>query len=331
MNDSDKKEILLAISVPPFWHCGRTVRSQSIHMLIALTPAVLLALLHWGLPAARVMALSMLVSMATEAACQKLMEQKISLEDGTAAITGLLLAFLLPATAPWWLVIIAAICAMGIGRMAFGGLGSAPVNATLVGWAMVFVSFPVALDPSASLLTSEFIDPLVKLKNFGAASLSDVSMFDLLAGRQLGGLGATQSAALLLGGLYISARGIVQWQVPAAFLMGTFLTATCFWLADSTLYASPVFHLFTGSTILAAFFLATEASCSPHRPLPMLIYGFIGGALVILIRIFGVYADGAPFAVMLINLLAPMCAVIPSYPFGTKRRGILSYLGRGKA
>lgn len=331
MNDVDKKEPLLAISVPPFWHCGRTVRSCSIQMFIALAPAVLLALYHWGLPAARVMALAMIVSMATEAFCQKLMGVKISLEDGTAAITGLLLAFLLPATAPWWLVVIAAICAMGVGRMAFGGLGAAPVNATLVGWAMVFVSFPVALDPSASLLTSSFVDPLVKLKAFGASSLGDISVLDLMLGKQLGGLGATQSLALFIGGVFICARGLVQWQVPVSFLMGTLCTSACFWLVDSSLYASPVFHLFTGSTILAAFFLATEASCSPHRPLPMLIYGFIGGSLVILIRIFGIYADGAPFAVMLINLLAPMCAVIPSYPFGTKRRGLLSRIGGSRA
>uniref|UniRef100_UPI0025CD368C RnfABCDGE type electron transport complex subunit D n=1 Tax=uncultured Mailhella sp. TaxID=1981031 RepID=UPI0025CD368C len=135
---NSNNDILLAISTPPFWHCGRTIRKNSIHTLLALTPAVILSLIQWGMPAARVMALAVVTAIVTEAVCQILMKQKLSQDNGTAAITGLLLAFLLPASAPWWLVIIASVCAMGIGRMAFGGYGANQVNATLVGWALVF-------------------------------------------------------------------------------------------------------------------------------------------------------------------------------------------------
>ena len=320
MSKSSNSDILLAISTPPFWHCGRTIHKQSFHTLLALTPAVILSLIQWGIPAARVMALAVLTALITEAICQILMKQKLSQDNGTAAITGLLLAFLLPASAPWWLVILASACAMGIGRMAFGGYGANQVNATLVGWALVFVSFPFQMDATASLLQTSLIDPLLRAKYFGAAAVADISLFDLLLGRQLGGLGSAQTGALFLGGMYLALRGVIRWEISMAFLLGVFVAASTLHVMDSALYAGPLFHIFSGSTVLAAFFLATEDSCCPHRRLPMLLYGLTGGILVILIRTFGVYTDGAPFAVMLINLLAPMFALIRSHPFGTRPR-----------
>lgn len=320
MSNSSNNDILLAISTPPFWHCGRTIRKNSLHTLIALAPAVLLSLLQWGIPAARVMALAVVTAMATEAVCQILMKQKLSQDNGTAAITGFLLAFLLPASAPWWLVVIGSAGAIGIGRMAFGGYGANQVSAALVGWALIFVSFPLYMDPTTSVLQTALVDPLLKAKYFGAAAVADISVFDLLIGRQLGGLGASQTGALFIGGMYLAFRGVIRWEIPFSFLVGVFLAATAFHMADSTLHAGPFLHIFSGSTILAAFFLATEDSCSPHRRLPMLLYGLTGGILVILIRTFGIYTDGAPFAVMLINLLAPMFALIRSHPFGTGPR-----------
>lgn len=319
MNNSNS-DILLAISTPPFWHCGRTIRKNSIHTLAALAPAAVLSLIQWGMPAARVMALSVVTALVTEAVCQILMKQKLSQDNGTAAITGLLLAFLLPVSAPWWLVIIAAACAMGIGRMAFGGYGANQVNATLVGWALVFISFPLYMDPTASVLHTSLIDPLFKAKYFGGAAVADFPLSDLLLGRQLGGLGAVQTGALFLGGMYVALRGVIRWEIPFSFLLGVFLSASVLHLTDPAQNAGPLFHIFSGSTVLAAFFLATEDSCCPHRRLPMLLYGLTGGILVLLIRTFGIYTDGAPFAVMLINLLAPMFALIRSYPFGTGPR-----------
>ncbi len=317
---NSNNDILLAISTPPFWHCGRTIRKNSLHTLLALAPTAVLSLLQWGMPAARVMALAVVASLVTEAVCQILMKQKLSQDNGTAAITGLLLAFLLPASAPWWLVVIAAVCAMGIGRMAFGGYGANQVNATLVGWALVFVSFPLYMDPTASILQTSLVDPLLKAKYFGGAAVADFPLTDLLLGRQLGGLGAAQSGALFLGGMYLALRGVIRWEIPCSFLIGVFVSASALHLTDSSLHAGPLFHLFSGSTMLAAFFLATEDSCCPHRRLPMLLYGLTGGILVLLIRTFGIYTDGAPFAVMLINLLAPMFALIRSHPFGTGPR-----------
>lgn len=316
---SKNNDILLAISVPPFWHCGRTIRGNSLHTLAALVPALFMSILLWGIPALRVAALSVFTAMTVEFLCQKAMGQRCTQDNGTAAVTGLLFAFLLPASAPWWIVVIGTACAIGLGRMAFGGYGANPVNAVLVGWALVFVSFPAQMDAASTVLVTEYIDPLLKLKYFGAASVADISYFDLLLGFQLGGLGATQAGLLFLGGLYLILKGVIRWEIPLTFLLGTVFTAFCFRMADPALYADPLFHVCTGSTILAAFFLATEDSCSPHRRLPMLLYGLTGGALVVIIRVFGMYTDGAPFAVMLINLLAPMFGLIKTRPFGYRK------------
>ena len=319
MSKSANKDIMVAISVPPFWHCGRTIRGNSIYTLIALAPAMLAAFAMWGLPAIRVVALSVFTAMACEFLCQKAMGQKPSQHDGTAAVLGVLFAFLLPAAAPWWLVVIGVGCAMCLGRMAFGGYGTNPVSAVLVGWALVFVSFPTYMDATSTILMTDLFDPLLRLKQFGASGVADISYADLLLGLQLGGLGAAHAGLLFLGGLFIIFRGVIRWEVPLAFLLGVVVTAACFQIADPSRYAGPLFHLFSGTTMLAAFFLATEDSCSPHRRLPMCLYGLTGGALVVIIRIFGMYTDGAPFAVMLINLLAPMFGLVVTRPFGWKK------------
>ncbi len=310
--------ILLAVSAPPFWHCGRTVRTNRYNMLFALVPAVLMALWHWGLPAARVMALAVLTGVLVEAGCQYIMRRDICIDDFSAATSCLLFSFLLPAAAPWWLVIIGSLLCITLGKTAFGGLGANPVNTSLVGWAMLYVSWPIFMDPNAMQLNTAFIDPLVQLKYFGAASIADISLIDLALGKQIGGLGAAQGLALFLGGSYMAVRGIVRWEIAASFFLGVIISSAIFHTIDPTAYASPLFHLLTGSTILGGFFLATEPASSPDRSIPMTIYGLLGGTMVIIIRVYGVYPDGVPFAILLINLLTPLLDSIRPRPFGGK-------------
>ena len=149
MSQTNQQPVLLAVSAPPFWHCGRTVKKASYAMLLALAPAAFMAVWHWGIPAARVMALAMVTGIATEALCQKIMGQDISVDDFSGAVSCLLFAFLLPANAPWWLVMLGAALAIGLGKMAFGGLGANAVNTALVGWAMLYVSWPCLLYTSS--------------------------------------------------------------------------------------------------------------------------------------------------------------------------------------
>ena len=310
--------VLLAMSAPPYWHCGRTIRQTSFYMLAGLAPAVIMAVWNWGLPAARVMALCVATAVLTEALCQKAMGRELSVDDFTAVNSGLLLAFLLPAAAPWWLVMLGAFIAMTLGKMAFGGLGANPVNTPLVGWAVLFVSFPLFMDPNAMQLATDYMDPLIRLKYFGAAAADAIPFTDLLLGGQINGLGAGQVGALFLGGSFLAARGIIRWQISLGFFLGVAGPAALYYMLDPALNASPFFHLCTGSVMLGGFFPATESANAPARPLPMFIYGLLGGALTIVIRKYGVYVDGTPFAILLVNLLTPFLDLIRPKPFGAR-------------
>lgn len=315
---SGTTSVLLAMSAPPYWHCGRTIRQTSLYMLVGLAPAVIMAVWNWGLPALRVMALCVATAVAVEALCQRAMGRDCSVDDYTAVVTGLLLAFLLPAAAPWWLVILAATVAITLGKMAFGGLGTNPVNTPLVGWAVLFVSFPLFMDPNAMQLATDFTDPLTRLKYFGAEAVADIPLMDLLLGQQIGGLGASQAGALLLGGSFLALRGVVRWQIALGFFLGVMAPAALCFMLDPTLNASPFFHLCTGSVILGGFFLITETANAPARPLPMFLYGLIGGGLTFIIRKYGIYVDGVPFAVLLVNMLTPFLDMIRPKPFGVR-------------
>ncbi len=318
MANTTPDSALLAVSAPPFWHCGRTIHTQNYNTLLALSPAMAMAIWHWGLPAARVMALAMLTGIVVEALCQKIMERDIAVDNFSAVLTSLLFSFLMPASAPWWLVVVGVTLCITLGKMAFGGLGANPVNSSLVGWALLYVSWPVQMDPNAMQLNTLFVDPLVQLKYFGVAVASQTPWLDLALGKQIGALGAAQTLALFVGGSYLAVRGMIRWEIAASFFVGVGATAAIFHSVDAQLYASPLFHLLTGSTILGGFFLATEPASSPDRQIPMMLYGVLGGVLVIIIRVYGEHTDGVPFAILLINLLTPLLDGIRPKPFGGK-------------
>jgi electron transport complex protein RnfD len=143
-------------------------------------------------------------------------------------------------------------------------------------------------------------------KAFGAGAVADIPLSDLLIGRQIGGAGSTSALALLIGGIYLVARGYVRWEIPLAFIAGLFISATMFHAAHPEAYAGPLFHLFTGFSMIGAFFLATDDSASPVNTLPMLIYGAVGGIMTMLIRNIGAYPEGIIFAILLINLMNPL-------------------------
>lgn len=318
MSASLKPAVSLALSTPAFWHNGRTTATTMQTLLLGLAPAAILAVLHWGGDAIRVMALSMAACVFFEAVCQRIMDRKVTIDDYSAVFEGLLLAFLLPASSPWWFIIIGAAITILLAKMAFGGLGATPLCAPLVGWAALSISWPLHVDPNAALLSTMYVDPLVRLKYFGVAEAMNTGYGSMLLGAQVGALGAGQAGALLLGGVLVIVRGVRRWQVPVAFLAGVIITAGIFHMVNPQQYAAPMFHVLAGSTLLCAFFIAPDPACSPHRSTSMLIYGFFAGAMVVLIRIFGIYTDGAPFAVLLANLLTPQLESVQPKPFGAR-------------
>ena len=300
----------LIVSHAPFYHSGRRVTERSYHTMLAALPALLLGFYHYGMPAFGVVCLSVSTAILWELIINLVTKRTISIGDGNAALIGLLFAMLLPATMPWWAVIIGTFIAVVVGKQIFGGIGSNAFNPVALAMAIMMVSYKDLFDFDAALLNYDLefatLYPLVAAKYFGATSADAFSLTDLLMGRQLGGIGSTFGLGLLLGGIYLMLRGFIRWEISLTFLAGVYLAAFVFNLFDPARFAPPAFHLLTGYTLIGAFFLATEDSSSPVNFIPMLIYGAAGGIMVVLIRNIGAYVDGVVLAILVINLLSPL-------------------------
>lgn len=307
---------ILTVAVPPHIHCGRTIQRYTLETLLALLPAVIMAVAIFGFDALRVMALSCSVAVITEAVCNKMMNRELSIDDYSAIVTGLFFSFLLPASSPWWLVTIGSAASIGLGKMIFGGLGGNPLSAPLVGWALCRISWGNSMDTNATMLMSDLPAPLQQLKYFGQESIDSIDTVSLLMGNQLGGLGEVHVAALILGGAFLLIRRHIRWEIPAGFIGGLLITALIYRLIDPTTYAPPLFHLLAGGAIFGAFFLATDESSSPVGRIPSIVFGLMAGSMVIVIRVYGIYPDGVPFAILLANLFTPLLDRIRPKPFG---------------
>ena len=298
------------VSHAPFWHNGSNITERSYHIMLAALPAVFMGIFQYGAPAIAVVALSVSSAIGWELAINKVTKQPITIGDGNAALIGLLFAMLLPATMPWWAVLTGTFIAVVIGKHIFGGIGGNLFNPVVLAVAILAISWKHLFDFDAALLNYDpgfmMAAPLVKLKAFGVHAVKDYSYVDLLFGRQAGGIGSTFGLGLIAGGVYLILRGFIRWEISLSFLAGVFVTASVFYVVDPARFAGPFFHLFTGYTLIGAFFLATEDSSSPVNFIPMLIYGAGGGIVTVLIRNIGVYADGVLYAILVINLINPL-------------------------
>ncbi len=304
------KQKKFIVSHAPFWHLGSNVAERNFHTILAALPAVVIGLSYFGGHALGVICLAISSAMIWELLFNIVSKRPITVADGHAALIGLLFGLLLPATAPWWLVITGTLLAIVIGKQIFGGIGAYPFNPAVLAYAILTISWPIYLNFDAQLVNLNFdfnaYDPLVAAKAFGPQVANDFSLFDLLAGRQVGGIGSTSALALIIGGVYLIARGFVRWEIPLAFIVGILVTAGLFHMIDPILYAGPTFHLLTGYSMIGAFFLATDDSSSPVNQIPMLIYGAVGGIMTMLIRNIGAYPEGVIYAVLVINMIHPL-------------------------
>jgi len=301
----------LIVSHAPFWHDGSGIPERSYHTIIAALPAAIAGIAYYGAPALGVISLAMSTAILWELLFNYISKRPITVGNGNAALIGLLIAMVLPASVPWWIVVIGTFLAIVIGMQIFGGIGANPFNPVALAVAILMVSYQTHMDFDAGLVNFSLnfpstTDPLAALKAFGPGAVANVNPIDLLMGRQVGGLGSTCGIALVIGGIYLILRGIIRWEISIAFIIGVFVSAMLFNMADPTKYASPIFHLLTGYTLIGAFFLATESSSSPVNFVPMLIYGAMGGVMTVLIRNIGAYVDGVIFAILLINLINPL-------------------------
>ncbi|MCG8615199.1 MAG: RnfABCDGE type electron transport complex subunit D [Desulfobacterales bacterium] len=300
----------LIVSHAPFWHDGDSLFQLNLNYLIALLPAALFGIFQFGATALGVLALSVAFAMLWETIMNLLAKQDMTIDNLETAVIGLLFGMMLPATAPWWIIFTGTFVAVVIGKYIFGGTGANPFHPTLVGMAILMMSWPQYFDFDAAYVSYEFgfteLAPLAAVKFQGAGAAEQFPIGSLLAGQEVGAIGAVFGLGLIIGGVYLILRGYTRWEIVVSFLAGIIITGGLFNMSNPEAYASPLFHLFSGYTLLGAFFLATENSSSPVNLIPMLIYGFLGGFMIILMRNIGAYADGTVLAILLINLVNPL-------------------------
>ncbi len=310
----------LIVSLSPHVHSGDSVHKNMYGVLIALAPAFLVSLIFFGLGALIVTATSVAACVFFEWAIAKylLKKETTTVCDGSAIITGVLLAFNLPSNLPVWIIILGALFAIGVGKMSFGGLGNNPFNPALVGRVFLLLSFPVQMTswPVVGQLTA-YADattgatPLAIMKGVisGApgVSLDQLpSSLNLLIGQNGGCIGEVSALALIIGLVYMLWKKIISWHIPVSILVTVLVFAGIMHAVKPELYVSPLVQLLSGGLMLGAIFMATDYVTSPMSKNGMLIYGVCIGLLTMVIRLFGAYPEGMSFAILIMNAFTPL-------------------------
>jgi len=294
----------------PFWHNGDSIAKKNCNLIFAALPAAIYGIWLFGICALGVITLSIGVAMTWELIMNIIMRRPISIGDGSAAFIGLVFGMMLPATAPWWIVVVGTFIAIVVAKQIYGGIGCNPFNPALVAMAMLMLSWKNILNFNAALVDYDLgfnmVYPLSAIKHFGASAVSDYKLGELFMGKQAGAIGAVFGLGLLVGGIYMILRGYIKWEISLSFLVGIYVAAYLFHIHDPEKYAPPLFHILTGYTLFGAFFLAPEDSSSPVNFVPKLIYGSCAGVLIILIRNMGAFVDGTVFAILMMNVANPL-------------------------
>jgi electron transport complex protein RnfD len=320
---------LLQVSGSPHVHTKETTQKIMWTVIIALIPTLVFSIIYFGWDAARVTLISVIACVLLEWVFQKfLLKGKTSITDGSAVITGLLLAFNVPSTLPFWIVLIGAAVAIGIGKMTFGGLGKNPFNPALVGRVFLLISFPQQMTnwalPSHAFFGDAASGAMAADATTGATPLAlirqamkdnqDVSQLvqdlpshaQFLIGDRGGSLGEVAAIAIILGGIFMLVRKVISWHIPTAFIGTVFLFAAVLHWINPALYITPEYHILAGGLLLGAIFMATDMVTSPMSNWGKIIFGIGCGLLTILIRVWGSYPEGVSFAILIMNGFVPL-------------------------
>ncbi|MTI48552.1 RnfABCDGE type electron transport complex subunit D [Sporosalibacterium faouarense] len=293
----------LIASSSPHLRSKQTISSVMLDVLIALLPATLASIWFFRFSAVKLIVLAVVTAVVTEIICQKAMKRPVTVKDLSAVVTGLLLAFNIPASAPWWIPVVGSAFAIIIVKQLFGGLGHNFMNPALGARAMLLASWPVIMtnwvSPGADAVSTA--TPLAILSGEAAdGTLPPLS--DLLLGNIGGSLGETSAILLILGGIYLLYRGVINWRIPLAYI-GTVAVLT---LAFGVGFNDMLYHLFAGGLMLGAFYMATDYSSSPVTSLGQIIFAVGCGLLTVVIRLKGGYPEGVSYSILLMNLAAPL-------------------------
>ncbi len=321
---------LLTVSGSPHVHDKDNVSRIMKIVVIAMLPAFAVSAYMFGIGAVKVFAVSIIACILFEWLIQKfLIKGDTTVNDWSAIVTGMLLAFNVPSNLPIWIILIGALVAIGIGKMSFGGLGKNPFNPAIVGRVFLLISFPVPMTSwpkpveSASQLTDVITGPtplgILKESDTVAQAMSNSAMPDYLqmfTGQMGGSVGEISAIALIIGLAILLITRVITWHIPFSMILGAVLFSGALWMADPTTYVDPIFHLLTGGMLLGAFFMATDMVSSPMTKWGMLIFGFMIGVLTIIIRVFGAYPEGVSFAILIMNAFVPLLNKIKPKRFG---------------
>lgn len=275
-------------------------------VVVALVPAIISAVFFFGLQALVIILTSVLGAVVTEYLFQKARGKKVTISDGSAVVTGILLALTLPPASPLWMVLIGSVVAIGLGKQVFGGLGHNPFNPALVGRAFLMAAYskPMSswiLDGQTTATPLPTINTALMNATTSAtvAEVVEFTYWDLFIGRIGGCLGETSALALLLGAAYLLYKGFIDWRISTGMLSTVFIL---------TLIAGrdPLAHLLAGGLILGAFFMATDMVTSPVTKRGRWIFGVGAGLIVVIIRLWGGYPEGVMYSILIMNTAVPL-------------------------
>ena len=296
---------IMTVSSPPHIYGTDTIETRMRHVLIALSPAFFAAVYHYGLPAFYTTAISVISALMAEYLFQKVTGKAVTVNDFSAAITGVLLAFNLPPGVPFWLPIIGSFFAIIVVKQLFGGLGSNFINPALAARAFLLVSFP------AHMMNWTFPDGvtgatyLAVLKENPAFSPEASDYMALLFGKIGGCIGETSAAALIIGGIYLLAKKIINWRIPV-FYIGSFVFFGLILGRTGFFTANILFEILSGGLLLGAIFMATDYATSPITPNGKIVMGVGCGFFTVIIRFYGGYPEGVSYAIIIMNLFVPL-------------------------
>lgn len=317
--EQSKEQPKLIVSIGPHMHDEETTAKIMWTVSGALLPATLMSVYFFGIPAVMVILVCIISALVSEAGTQKMLHKPVTLSDGSAFLTGLLLAMNLPANVPLYIPAIGSFVAIVITKHLFGGLGSNIFNPALIGRAFVLISFPKLMTtyvaPAATFMAMDAktsATPLVLLKEEGMSRLLEIyhtkaALYqDLFLGNRAGSLGETSVIALLLGAAFLFMKRYITWHVPLPFIATVGILTWLFGGKEGLMSGDAIFHMMSGGLILGAFFMATDYVTGPSVRSAQVVFGVACGALTVLIRLKGGYPEGVMFAILLMNCFAPL-------------------------
>jgi len=311
----------------PFSASNNSVQAIMRQVLFALIPAIMTLFYFFGYSVLMQISLAIITALIAESLCLYLRKKPIlsTLADFSAVLTAVLIAIATPSIAPWWVVVNGTLFAILIAKQVYGGLGYNPFNPAMAGYVFLLISFPLPMtlwqDASIFLSFSDAINVLfetVAIDGLSSATVLDYTKMQLRSGESISTIQASSifgfigdknkefvSLAYLIGGLFLCLKKTIRWHIPFAVLMGVFIPASIAYAIDPNIYSNPWFHLVTGATVCAAFFIATDPVSAAASIKGRLIYGFLIGFLIFCIRTWGGYPDAVAFAILLANIAAP--------------------------